>query len=396
MGNFSREPQQVLMSNLSQGYVGLHIEQGVPVLDRDLNLLSDFISHMVRSVVQRYIGSGVLVSSEAFTIQPIDQTDFRIIGPGICLVNGLEVSLPATINYTDQDGVPPLNPPAAARTDTVYLDVWLEEVDGTADSDLLNGSDVGMQTAVRQALRWQVLAAEGAAEPPAPPTDHHHYPLAQLQHDPASAQIGVSDLRRQLSPITDLEQRLSHLETMVLRPAFAAPGNQISPNFGVTGQAVQLFGRNFDGGNLQVLFGTVPAVVQSASAIEIVATVPGRLVEDAPINITVRTDGGEVTSDDTFTRIANGTSAPIFANNNQISPNVGNLGTPVQLRGSNFQDVHTVIFGTFPAADIIDSSNTHVNVLPPAELPLVLPVQVTVISSSGSDTSSETFRLISF
>src|ERR1039458_6358120 len=59
MSDYSTSPQEVLLANQQKGYVGLHIEQGVPLLDRDLNLLHDLISATIRSLIANYVGNGV-------------------------------------------------------------------------------------------------------------------------------------------------------------------------------------------------------------------------------------------------------------------------------------------------------------------------------------------------
>src|SRR5215470_4019716 len=99
MSDYSRSPLELLMANQQKGYIGLHIEQGVPLLDRDLNLLHDLISATVRSVITRYIGNGIPAGADGFAIQalpaPQNSQDFRIAaaagGAGSCLVGGIEV-----------------------------------------------------------------------------------------------------------------------------------------------------------------------------------------------------------------------------------------------------------------------------------------------------------------
>ena len=116
MTDFSRLPQDVLAANVSKGYIGLHIEQGVPILDRDLNLLQDLLTAAVRSIVTRYIGNGIPSGGQGFAIQAIPAANnFRIVAgvppPGACLVGGIEVTIPADLNYSDQPGVPALTTP---------------------------------------------------------------------------------------------------------------------------------------------------------------------------------------------------------------------------------------------------------------------------------------------
>src|ERR1700744_3004251 len=104
-------PGEVVDVGRANGYVGLWIEQGVPILDRDLNLIHDIILEQVRSIVTRYIGDGCSVANDGFAItMPADATanatDFVINAgeggkPGSLLVNGIEVPIAATINYSD-------------------------------------------------------------------------------------------------------------------------------------------------------------------------------------------------------------------------------------------------------------------------------------------------------
>ena len=117
VSDYSRAPLELLVANQQKGYVGLHIEQGVPLLDRDLNLLHDLITATVRSVITRYIGNGSPTGSGRLchpTRRPAVQ-DFRITAgatpPGTCLVGGIEVSIPADTTYLAQPGVPALTTP---------------------------------------------------------------------------------------------------------------------------------------------------------------------------------------------------------------------------------------------------------------------------------------------
>src|SRR4051812_19056469 len=105
MADFSHDPLELLLANQQKGYVGIHVEQGVPVLDRDLNLLHDLIAATVRAVVTRYIGNGASAGADGFAVQALpaaqNSQDFRIAaadgGPGSCLVGGIEVTIPAPI-----------------------------------------------------------------------------------------------------------------------------------------------------------------------------------------------------------------------------------------------------------------------------------------------------------
>ena len=285
MGNFSKSPFQQMVDNLAKGYVGIHVEQGVPVLDRDLNLLNDLISATVRAVITRYIGNGLPDGSQGFTILGTNTAnDFTVQAgaapPGVCLVNGLEAVIQADMLYSSQAGAPALSTPSAAdpdpRQDIVYLDVWLDEVTGTQDAVLLNGDDIGMQTSVRQKTAWAVRVAEGIPLP-APAADHAFYALAQLARPRGVAEIAaaiVTDLRQSGLTMTAIEQRLADMEAL-FKPAFDPPPGQFLPQFANPGQNVTLHGKNFNLGTVTVRIGpALAAIVGTPSDTQIIVTVP--------------------------------------------------------------------------------------------------------------------------
>jgi hypothetical protein len=208
MGNFSKSPGTVLAANQNKGYVGIHIEQGVPVLDRDLNLMNDFLAAAVRTVLAKYIGDGVIGNGLLIQALSPATNNFRI-SAGTALVGGIEATFPAAINYSDQPGVPPLTLPLSARQDMVFLDVSLSEVDGSVDPDLTNSDDVGVQTSVRDKLNRVVRVAEGTTVVPTPAAGHFHLSLARINRVLNSTTITpttLTDLRKQILPLLDLTQ----------------------------------------------------------------------------------------------------------------------------------------------------------------------------------------------
>jgi hypothetical protein len=416
LSDFSRSPLELLLANQQKGYVGVHIEQGVPVLDRDLNLLQDLVAATVRSVIARYIGNGIPAGVDGFAIQalpaPQGSQDFHIAagdsGPGACLVGGIEVSIPAVITYSSQVGVPALTTPSDTqpdpRTDIVYLDIFLTEVDGTVDTDLTNSQDVGIQTSVRLKPDWVVRVGEGVPVPDAPP-GHEFYPLAQLRRPRNQDLIDtamITDLRQRRLTVADMEQRLSLLEKVLLLPAFASPPlPQFVPESGVINQPITLNGTNFNVGSIEVRLGDVPAKVLGApSATQIVVRVPPGLTPGdtpVPVKFTVYTAGGSVVSDDTFTV----QPAPAFADpGSQFSPVSGIPGTQVTLNGFNFNiGVPQVQFGSVDATLIgTPTANQIVAQVPDGTAPPgddIADVKITVTTSKGSAVSDDTFRAAS-
>ena len=244
MADYSVSPLDLLVASRKKDYVGLHIEQGVPVLDRDLNLLHDLVSATVREIVARYIGNGSPAGADGFGIQALaapddPQQNFLIsagtAGPGRCLVGGIEVVTPPNgQKYGAQDGAPPLTTPTTAqpdpRVDTVYLDVFLVEVDSAKDADLGNAVDVGVQTSVRLKPGWMVRVAEGVPVPD-PPDGHAFHVLATLSRprgNPAIAASMITDMRQRGLTVSDMERRLRRLDsapvTLSLAPMLAPLG----------------------------------------------------------------------------------------------------------------------------------------------------------------------------
>ncbi|MBA2669173.1 MAG: hypothetical protein H0U67_02245 [Gemmatimonadetes bacterium] len=231
MGNFSRNTFDLL-----KNYVGVRLQQGVPILDADLNELEDIRRHELQGVLRSFIGDGVADES-GFRISPAgSNTDFTIAA-GRYLVDGREVVNHAELAYTDQPlfrnaelaarwGVPPLPPLTAPargseREDTVYLDAWEREVDADEDPDLVNPA-IGIETSVRLKREWVVRVAEGAPTMPRAPEGHVHGPVATLTWAPSepfgrsieSTRTSVPRLN-QLTGLAQIRDDIRALQTQV-------------------------------------------------------------------------------------------------------------------------------------------------------------------------------------
>jgi hypothetical protein len=306
MTDFSVDPDTVLADNLAQGYVGLRIQQGVPILDRDLNLLSDLVAATVRSVVARYVGSGVGLRPGSATPQRSDSflvaqvgndgadNDFVVKAgaapPGRCLVNGIEVTIDADLRYTAQGPPPPpaLAPPATgSRPDVVFLDAFLDtEETGTV---MENSQDVAVQTSVRLKPAWRVRVAPGATEPPPADPGHGHLPLARIVRQAGQAKItaaAITDLRAHCFGLPDVRRLL--LEPVVL---------QIPPQARVNDE-ITIGGRNFqfftDDAAVTVSFGTITATVTPAkrTPTSLAVKVPAEVQPADNVPLTVHTAYG--------------------------------------------------------------------------------------------------------
>ena len=71
MGNFSRIPEVRLQDAEARHYVGLRIQQGVPLLDADLHLVDGLRRREMESIGQWVLGDGVPVGSDAFRVSAL-------------------------------------------------------------------------------------------------------------------------------------------------------------------------------------------------------------------------------------------------------------------------------------------------------------------------------------
>ncbi len=227
MGNFSRDTFDRL-----KHYVGVRLQQGVPIVDADWNELEDIRKYELQDFLRWFIGNGVPSGNTGFLIEAVaEANDLNIRGgsgtpegTGRLLLEGMDVLNENNIRYTAQvlynnaalaadwgvDPIPPLTTPAGNRTDTVYIDVWEREVDSTEDADLVNPA-IGVETCVRTKREWAVRVVENASAVPTPTAGHTFYGLARINRIGGAAVIpaaGLSDLRQ---GILSLSNALAHL-----------------------------------------------------------------------------------------------------------------------------------------------------------------------------------------
>lgn len=227
MGNFSRDTFDRL-----KHYVGVRLQQGVPIVDADWNELEDIRRYELQAFLKWFVGNGVPSGNNGFQIQAVaGPNDLSILGgdgtaegTGRILVEGLDVLNESAILYTAQplfnnaalgaqwgaDPIPPLTTPAGNRTDTVYIDVFEREVDSTEDAELVNPA-IGVETCVRTKREWAVRVVEGSSTVPVPTAGHTFYALARLDRVGGAAVIpagGITDLRQ---TILSLSSALAHL-----------------------------------------------------------------------------------------------------------------------------------------------------------------------------------------
>jgi hypothetical protein len=219
MGDYSRDTFQLtnvmhqLLANtpvaLPRHYTGVRLQQGMPVMDADINELDDIRNHEVRALLNYFIGNGVPAGNSGFLITGAGAANDFTINSGVMLVDGLVVINPAVTTYLAQAeaaSLPALTTPPGGsdRIDLVYLDIWEQEV-GAADT--LNPDErivnpfVGIETSRRIERRWAVRVAPGQSDLSAlvEEAGHHYSALALLQRSGGMAAIRdamVIDQRR--------------------------------------------------------------------------------------------------------------------------------------------------------------------------------------------------------
>jgi hypothetical protein len=217
-------------------FVGVRLQQGVPLVDADWNELEDVRRFELRAFLKWFVGDGVPYRNDGFAIQgggAVD--DFRILAGsqvgtipdalrdvGRIVVDGLDVMIEADVTFTGQKlhtkqgaaadaeaarlGFPgPALPkigalPAVNGPVTVYLDVWERLVTPTEEPGLVLPG-LGTESCARHKREWVVRARPGVTTPQASDTDfitgHSYYALATIRRQGAGPvnPVDITDRR---------------------------------------------------------------------------------------------------------------------------------------------------------------------------------------------------------
>jgi hypothetical protein len=209
-GNFSNGG--VATFDEHKRYLGVRLQQGVPLLDRDWNELDDIRRFFEQRLREHYVGEGVpdLAGFEV-TAPDFDAENDVLIGAGSCSVAGFDVWSEQEVLFSEQGDLVPLPPPdPAGDTLVLYLEPDVVLVDSTVDPDLANPQDVNMETCLRDQLRWAVRAVR---RPDLPPSGT--YVLAEITRGAGDTQIGaglIADRRRTMLSLADAVDRLGSAE----------------------------------------------------------------------------------------------------------------------------------------------------------------------------------------
>ena len=198
MGNFSRDPDTRAADAAVKQYVAVRLQQGVPILDADWNLLDDLRRRDSETLGGRFIGDGVPTGSDGFRIfaegapdPSLGKQDFGI-RQGLIIVNGKLLQIDRDFRYTDQPNfnkpaVDPPVPPLELKEKgeyIIFLDTWEREVDSQGEETLVD-PHIGVETVVLLKREWAVRVTDIVAVRvtdivAVPPTGHFFYALAKL------------------------------------------------------------------------------------------------------------------------------------------------------------------------------------------------------------------------
>jgi hypothetical protein len=204
MGNFSREPKNRLSDAIAKHYVGVRMQQGVPVLDADWNEMEDLRRHDFEDLNTLFIGNGVPIGSDGFRIIELQEDNNFMISKGLILVKGKKIINESdNATYLSQPNagfVEALETPENDTKYVVYLDTWEREVDSQEDPDLID-ERIGVESTIRIKREWvvRVIEGENPNELPPEPEGHLFCALALIKRTGGNAQITfhmITDLRR--------------------------------------------------------------------------------------------------------------------------------------------------------------------------------------------------------
>lgn len=210
-GNFSNGGVETFDER--KGYVGIRLQQGVPLLDRDWNELEDIRRWFERRAREHYLGPGV-PDLDGFRVRApgFAAENDVLIAAGSCSVAGYDVWNQADVLFSEQGERQALPAPNQATPDTLilFLEPEVVRIDSGDDPDLRNAQDINMETCVRDQLRWSVRAVRRPALPP-PGT----YVLAEIDRQPGDTQIRaemITDRRRTMLNLAHAVDRLQATE----------------------------------------------------------------------------------------------------------------------------------------------------------------------------------------
>ncbi|HJQ24888.1 MAG TPA: DUF6519 domain-containing protein [Blastocatellia bacterium] len=213
-------------------YVGVRLQQGVPIVDADWNEMEDVRKFELRAYLKWFVGNGIPEGNDGFRISASGAANDFTINAGIggaadglnnigrCLVEGLDVMIDGNFTYRSQAlhvskgvpatqlagdwGVPVIDEvPNVNGVVTIFLDVW-ERLIAPTDEPSLVLPGLSTESCARMKREYVVRTRQGTALPATGNADfregHGYYALATINRHlgvPAINQSDLTDRREQ-------------------------------------------------------------------------------------------------------------------------------------------------------------------------------------------------------
>jgi hypothetical protein len=218
-------------------YIGVRLQQGVPIVDADWNELEDIRKFELRAFLKWFVGNGTPSGNDGFRLEGTGLSNDFVIraGAGVvpggtsnnevglgfvgrCVVDGLDVIIAVDTNFSTQPlhtsrpgsaalavalAVPQIQAlatPVANGTLTAYLDVWERLTTPTEDPNLILPG-LGTESCARLRREWVVRVRAGVGAPARGAPDylarHSYYALASITRRNGDAVINPDDVSDQ-------------------------------------------------------------------------------------------------------------------------------------------------------------------------------------------------------
>jgi hypothetical protein len=234
-------------------YVGVRLQQGVPLVDADWNAMEDTRRYELRAFLKWFVGDGVPDGNDGFRVVGQGVANDFLLSAGVTgavdpvqnigrlLVDGLDVIIRADTTFRGQPlhvsqagaaalaaalGVPTVPElQAVDGTLAVYLDVWERLVTPSEDPTLVFAG-LGTESCARLKREWVARTRVGTAAPASGDADfvagHSYYLLATLARRAVVAAVVADDVADRR------ERRLLALPSTVVADAFGLDGSSPS------------------------------------------------------------------------------------------------------------------------------------------------------------------------
>jgi hypothetical protein len=149
-------------------FIGVRLQRGVPLLDRDWNEGEDVRRYQERSLRRSYIGDGTPGATDFQIVPAPVGTDFDfVVSPGRAMVDGYDIWNPAPLLYSSQSGAAKLPAATVADSFQIYVTPAVQRITSVEDVALANTQDIDLETCVRDKLAWTVDLARAPEQAPA-------------------------------------------------------------------------------------------------------------------------------------------------------------------------------------------------------------------------------------